>query len=152
MKAKEQQLLVVALCALIAGLALIIIFTKGPGVPGVGTGNPQTVSSSTTSGSAASTTTKGVSSVTLSYNDALALYGNFRFQFIGCHGTPGSMNVATNVTVMLDNRDAKAHTVKVGPTAYAVGAYGFRIVRSPAKTGTYPITCDGGGAATLNVK
>jgi len=120
---------------------IAFIALNGGKIQGVGTGNPQTVVGSKTTGA----------TLGLTYNDAIDLYGNYRIQFVSCHGSPGVMNVAAGVTIMLDNRDAEAHTIKIGSSSYAVGAYGFRLAKSPSK-GTYNITCDGGGAATLNVK
>ncbi len=88
----------------------------------------------------------------LTYDAAVDLYGDYRFQFIGCHGTPGEINVAKGATVMLDNRDAKKHTIMIGTKSYALGAYGFAIANSGKTAGDFNITCDGGGAATLHVR
>lgn len=88
--------------------------------------------------------------LTMTYNEAVDLYGTYRFQFTNCNGSPGAMSVAAGSTVLLDNRDNKQHVIAIGSQSYTVGAYGFKIA-SVAKKGDYQITCDGGGAATLSV-
>ncbi len=75
----------------------------------------------------------------------------YRFQFSGCHGTPGSLVVKVGKYFLLDNRDAKAHTIAVAGQSYSVGAYGAAVA-AVWKAGTYNITCDGGGAASLTVQ
>jgi hypothetical protein len=88
----------------------------------------------------------------LSYTQAQDLYADgYRIQFSSCSGTPGTLNVAAGSTIMLDNRDNTAHTIKVGGTSYSLGAYGFRVVKASAK-GKLQVTCDGKGAAVLNVQ
>jgi hypothetical protein len=95
-------------------------------------------------------TGSGTSSV-LTYEEAIGKYGGFRFQFVDCHGNPGSMTLKKGGTIMLDNRDEKAHTVKVGTRSYALAAYGYKIATAN-EVGTINITCDGGGAAQLIVQ
>jgi hypothetical protein len=90
--------------------------------------------------------------VSFAYNDAVELFGDYRFQFVDCHGTPGSISVAKNATIMLDNRDARSRTISLNKKSYTIGAYGFVIVRAPSTSGEYQITCDGGGAAKLVVE
>ena len=85
----------------------------------------------------------------LSYEDAIKKYPN-RFQFISCHATPGSLSVAAGTAVMLDNRDQKAHTIKVGSISTYIKALGYSVIY-PKTKGDLNITCDGGGAGTLKV-
>lgn len=73
------------------------------------------------------------------------------FQFVNCAGNPGSLTLKRGTVFMLDNRDNKAHTIKVGKVAYSVAAYGYKLV-NPQTLGVNQITCDGGGAATVNVQ
>lgn len=93
----------------------------------------------------------------LKYDDALAAYAGKLFQFSSCVTgpppviSPGSLSLKQGSKYMIDNRDKTAHTIRVGTTAYSLGAQSFRIVQAPTK-GTYNITCDGGGAAQLQVQ
>ena len=93
------------------------------------------------------------------YTDAVNTY-QYRIQFTSCHGSvSGSAGVANGGTLvikkgvkfMIDNRDPLAHTFAFNGQSYRVGAYSFAIV-SAIRTGIYPLTCDGGGGAYLNVE
>jgi hypothetical protein len=86
------------------------------------------------------------------YTDALNTYRTAAtyYQFVGCKGSPGNMVLKQGKYFMLDNRDKVAHTIKVGDVAYSVPAEGFRIAKA-ISTGENLITCDGGGAARINV-
>lgn len=75
----------------------------------------------------------------------------YRFQFSNCRGTPGSLVVKAGKYFLLDNRDAKSHTIAVAGQSYSIGAYGAAVA-AVWKPGTYNITCDGGGAASLTVQ
>ncbi len=75
----------------------------------------------------------------------------YRFQFADCHGTPGSLSVKRGKYFLLDNRDDEAHTIAVAGQSYRIGAYGAAVA-AVWKTGTHQITCDGGGAASINVE
>ena len=91
----------------------------------------------------------------LTYTQAVNTYAN-RIQFSDCHGSVGLssnglLSIKQGVAFMLDNHDAKAHTIAFGSQSYKVGANDFAIV-SAAKIGNYAVTCDGGGAASLNVE
>lgn len=94
--------------------------------------------------------------VTPSYRDALMQYqlgsGNY-FQFSGCHVLPPNpITLKAGTRFMIDNRDSKTHTYVYSGHNYRVAGYGFAIATAPTKVGTYPITCDGGGAASLNIE
>lgn len=84
------------------------------------------------------------------YQKAVEEY-QYRFQFANCKGNPGILTLKQGVKVMLDNRDAATHTFGFGGAKYTVKGYSFVIVTAP-KAGTYYITCDGGGAAQMNVQ
>lgn len=92
-------------------------------------------------------------SATMSYVKALQTYqkSGLYFQFVACHATPGSMAVKKGTKVMFDNHDEVGHTFDLEGHLYGVGAYRYVIV-TPQKTGTQYVTCDGGGAATLQVQ
>lgn len=98
------------------------------------------------------TPTPGAGSVTPSYADALKQYSasGYRFQFVNCRATPGKMTIKQGVTFMLDNRDDKAHKIKVGSVTYNVGAYGF-VIATAKTVGTNYVVCDGVGSAEINV-
>lgn len=121
--------------------------------------NGSTTGSGTTP---ATTTPEGVdatppatpgSAANLSYNQALAIYGKngYRFQFDQCHGIPGSLSIKKGAKFMIDNRENKAHTIVIKSQTFKLPVYGFAIVTAK-DLGTYNITCDGGGAASLNVE
>jgi len=119
------------------------------------TQGPQATASSTDEN--VSTSTNNNSSGKLSYADAIVKYKN-RFQFSQCHGTPGYISVRAGTAVMLDNRDKTAHTIKANGQSVRIAAldyaviYPTRITADSTSAETSNITCDGGGAATLNVE
>lgn len=86
----------------------------------------------------------------LNYGEALKAYP-YRFQFSQCHGLPGSMVVKKGSIVMLDNRDPKAHTIKADGQTFRVNAYDFALLHTSLISNSF-VTCDGGGAAMLNVE
>lgn len=91
--------------------------------------------------------------VTQSYADALKEYSasGYRFQFVNCRATPGSLTIKKGTSFMIDNRDNASHKIKVGPATYSVGAYGFVI--ATAKTiGSNYIICDGISTGRLEVR
>lgn len=94
-------------------------------------------------------------SATQKYLDAIRIYKNpgYYFQFVECHGLPGTLTMKKGKKFMLDNRDAKSRKIAIsGGQSFKIGAYGFAIATAPAKAGTHYITCDGGGAATILVQ
>ena len=97
-----------------------------------------------------STAAMGGSSAKLSYGDAVKKY-QYRIQLAQCHGNPGTVSLKTNTPLMLDNRDAKIHTLKVAGQTYSVKSYDYTLAYF-SKAGTYELTCDGGGAATVNIE
>ncbi len=115
---------------------------------------PAAMSDSNTTSTSSTPVSTGTSKANNNaYNAALAIYqkSGYRFQFSGCHGTPGTMAIGVGNKYMLDNRDNKAHTIKVGPYSYKLAAYGYAVVTATNK-GINNITCDGGGAAQLNIE
>lgn len=113
-------------------------------------------------GTAAQTAAKKSSSKTTSslsatqaYLDAVKIYKNvgYYFQFVDCHGLPGSLTLKAGKKFMLDNRDGVAHKIVVqGGQSFNIASYGFAIATAPSTVGTHYITCDGGGAASILVQ
>jgi hypothetical protein len=89
--------------------------------------------------------------VPLNYGDAVNEYGDARFQFVGCHGTPGSLVAKKGTVIMLDNRDNEAHVIAMGKATYNLKALDYALAIA-SETGDLQITCDGGGAATISVQ
>lgn len=92
----------------------------------------------------------GKTAAKLSYGDAIKAYP-YRFQFSQCHGTPGTMAVKKGSIVMLDNRDPISHTFVADSQTFKIAGYDYALLRTSALT-NINITCDGGGAAKLNVE
>lgn len=89
------------------------------------------------------------------YEQAIETY-QYRMQFVNCRGSAGlpgagTLVVKKNVKFMLDNRDKKAHTFVFASRSYKVGGEQW-LIQSIAKAGKYNITCDGGGAGTIQVE
>ncbi len=120
--------------------------------------------SATSTTSTADTTKKSTSptkappaplSATQRYLDAIKIYktSGYYFQFVDCHGLPGSLTLKKGKKFMLDNRDAKTRKIAIkGGQSFTITAYNFAIATAPSKPGTYYITCDGGGAASILVQ
>ena len=130
--------------------------TGNPGAQNQNAGNSNSQSSSSTAGnllsssSSTPTSTPGQTGRKLPYGEAILAYPN-RFQFINCSGKPGTIAIKLGVPIMLDNRDKKAHTIKIdGQTVY-VRALDYQIVY-PKQLGIKQVLCDGGGAAVTNVQ
>ena len=85
--------------------------------------------------------------VSISYANALVKYADRRIQFNASCQVPilsTSITYKDNTGIMLDNRSAVAHTIKIG-TDYTVKAYGFKIVVLPdiyLKAKTILVDCD----------
>ncbi|MBI2037659.1 MAG: hypothetical protein HYT15_01850 [Candidatus Magasanikbacteria bacterium] len=94
-------------------------------------------------------------SATQRYLDAIKIYktSGYYFQFVDCHGLPGSLTLKKGKKFMLDNRDAKSRKIAIqGGQSFTIGAYNFAIATAPTKPGVHYITCDGGGAASILVQ
>jgi hypothetical protein len=86
----------------------------------------------------------------LSYEAAIKAYPE-RFQFSQCQGTPASISVKKGSPVMLDNRDAVAHTISADTQTFKLAGYGYDVFY-PAVLGKLPVSCDGKNRVTLNVE
>jgi hypothetical protein len=92
---------------------------------------------------------------TKSYLDALKIYktSGYYFQFVDCHGSPGSFTLKAGKKFMLDNRDPVARKIAItGVQTFNIRAYNFAIATAPSIPGDYYITCNGGGAAKIIVQ
>ncbi len=124
-----------------------------------GNGQPTAQQGGNPAPQASSTGANGVGTGTkkLSYGDAINTYKN-RFQFSQCHGNPGIISIKKGQPVMLDNRDKVAHTIKANGQTIRVAAYDYALLYPANVTvgnvsaDASNVTCDGGGAATLNVE
>lgn len=118
--------------------------------------NNETAESSATPAVAGNKTpaAKPAPSPDTSYQAALSTY-EYRIQFVNCRGTAlpgvGTLSVKKNVKFMLDNRDNKTHTFAFAGQTHTAGPYDF-VIASISKPGTYNLTCDGGGAAKINIE
>lgn len=75
----------------------------------------------------------------------------YRIQFNHCTGTPGSLVVKAGKYFLLDNRDAQSHVFAFAGQSHSIGAYGAAVA-AIWKTGTFQITCDGGGSSKITVE
>ncbi len=101
------------------------------------------------------TPVKSTIAAEIKYSEALNLYRNAGryYQFVNCSATPGTMTLKAGTKLMFDNRENKPHKIAIGKvSSYNVSSYGFAIATAPSAAGQYYITCDGGGAALLNVE
>lgn len=89
----------------------------------------------------------------LDYNATVKVYdaSGYRLQIVNCSARPGAMVVKRGMKFMIDNRDDATRTIAVGTQKYTLKPYGWTVT-SVAKAGQYNITCNGGGAGSLNVQ
>jgi hypothetical protein len=163
----QKKYIYIAIAGAVVLLVLFLVFrNKGntddnqvdvnvPGQDTVITPVTSTPSSTVKTPPAPVKTTPTPLSATQKYLDAIRIYKNpgYYFQFVECHGLPGTLTMKKGKKFMLDNRDAKTRKIAIsGGQSFKIGAYGFAIATAPAKAGTHYITCDGGGAATILVQ
>lgn len=86
----------------------------------------------------------------LSYGDAIKAYPE-RFQFTGCQGSPAIIAVKLGSPVMLDNRNAVAHTIVADKQTFKLAGYNYAVLY-PKTLGNLVVTCDGKNSVTLNVQ
>jgi len=84
------------------------------------------------------------------YVKALETY-QFRIQFDKCQASPGTITLKEGLPILLDNRGANTLVLKFGKQSYSVLGYDYLIAPAPTP-GTYTITCNGGGAAEVQVQ
>lgn len=89
----------------------------------------------------------------LTYAQALKIYrtSGYYLQIDSCRGRPGVMTIKKGSKFMIDNRDPLAVKIGLGGKNYLIPKYGFTII-SADRVGTNYLTCNGGGAAQINVQ
>lgn len=105
----------------------------------------------TTTPAAASAAPKG----SLAYTK-MVVSAQYRIQFTDCHGIVnntgnGTLAIRLGDKFMLDNRDNVKHVIAFKGQTWRLDPYGYAMATATT-LGQYPITCDGGGAASLNVE
>lgn len=89
---------------------------------------------------------KSPSAPALTYAQALAQYQNARIQIKpDCQVTPNNVTYKNGASIMLDNRSALSHSIKLGSSTYSVKAWGFKIVKLTsvsALPATWYMDCD----------
>lgn len=140
---------------------LWLVFSKKGNQPNPAAPTDNTTATSTATSSAvtapkkSSTPATSPLSATQRYLDAIRIYKSvgYYFQFVSCHGSPGSLTLKKGKKFMLDNRDNVTRKIAIqGGQSFQIGPYNFAIATAPSTLGTHYITCDGGGAASILVQ
>lgn len=99
--------------------------------------------------------TTGTGAVSLSYQQALTKYKDYRIQLTEtCQASPNNVTYKNGTSIMIDNRSPQARTFKLGST-YSIKAYGFRIITLNSSTlpATWLLDCGTGqNAATILIQ
>ena len=127
--------------AIVVVVAAILIFALN---------NKQTTSQVSTTEPASAqdigSTDIGAGAAPIAYTDALVKYADRRIQLNStCQANPIKVTYKDNTGIMIDNRSAKTHTVKVG-TTFTIKPWGFKIVVLPdvyLASKTLLVDCDG---------
>lgn len=81
----------------------------------------------------------------MSYEQALTIYSEKRFQFDNlCQATPPQRVIKNNTEIMLDNRASVARSIYVDGARYSLTAYGFKIVKLYSNNLPYTASIDCG--------
>jgi hypothetical protein len=144
----------IGLIVLLVVVAAIVIWSMNTPAPVAVTDNGSTTNTATnsttpapvdsTEDTTAGSTDIGAPAASLSYTQALITYKNARLQIeANCQASPDKMTFKNNALMMVDNRSAIPHTVKVG-TAFPIKAFGFKIVKLSSATlpATWLVDCD----------
>lgn len=117
--------------------------------------NPSTNQSQTQTGAVTTGGSVSVKPTTykLTYAQALKIYrtSGYYLQIDSCRGRPGIMTIKKGSKFMIDNRDPLAVKIGLGGKNYLIPKYGFTII-SADRVGINYLTCNGGGAAQINVQ
>ena len=109
---------------------LLIIFFSTRGTELVvkdESGNPLDIPTEDISAGSVNNVVKKVPSI--SYADALVKYKDARIQIDAlCQAFPNNVTYKNGTSIMIDNRSAINHTLKIGST-YTVDAYKFKIIK-----------------------
>lgn len=151
MSNKKNMWLWIALVVIVVIAIIIWMQKSGTSQQSANTQGQEMAAASPTPTATPTPTSVNKSASGIAYEAAIARY-KFRFQFSTCHNaTPQSIALSQNSQVMIDNRDAAAHTFVVDGKQYRVSGLNFVIVTA-SKLGNLPITCDGANSVTLNVE
>ncbi len=158
---KNKKIIYIAAGVVLLSLASYFIFSnKGNQLTTI-TISDKITATSTSATSTTATPKKSTTpvtspmSATQRYLDAIRVYKSvgYYFQFVSCHGSPGSLTLKKGKKFMLDNRDNVTRKIAVqGGQTFQIKAYDFAIATAPSTLGTHYITCDGGGAASIMVQ
>ncbi|HPV70828.1 MAG TPA: hypothetical protein PKY08_02960 [Candidatus Magasanikbacteria bacterium] len=167
MDKKQRKILFLALGGVIVLLLILglIFWLERPShkqPPSVGgevstTTIESTVATSTTSTvklpAKKSTTSKTTTEKPLTYEEAVKMYENNRFQFSNSCSrvTPTSFVLKKGSRFMIDNREDKFHIFSFLDQKYSVKPYSFVIVTAQT-VGVQPVLCDGAQRATVNIQ
>ena len=113
---------------------------------------PETSTPESSSPSTSTPTSSTSTSASLSYEEALKIYKDKRFQFSyasanNCIMSPSSSVFKKGTKVMMDNRYNKQITIYLDGTAYNIAAYDFKIITlttSAQLPHTIKVDCDMG--------
>lgn len=130
MKDISRRHLSYGLVVLAAAALAIVLVRNGPGmVPGAVSPTPTPVSGSPAAGQ------RPAEKVPADYGAAVTQYEGRRIQFGQyCNAIPTSVTYKNGTSIMLDNRSGEARHVKVGPTAYNLAGYGWRVITLTSKS------------------
>ena len=103
----------------------------------------QATSTATSSVSESGTTKSVVKKIT--YEQALKIYSDQRFQFDNsCQATPAQRVLKNGTEIMLDNRAGVSRSIYIDGVRYSLTAYGFKIVKLSSNNLPYTATIDCG--------
>lgn len=153
----SKKALIVIVAIAIVGIVAFAIFNKRSDEASEGV-VPETATTTATAPTSRNTvttgtekapaiSTKGNQPVTLSYQNALLQYkDDKRVQITGttfCQVSRNNLMYKNGTSIMLDNRSAQTHTIKIDNT-YVIGGYGFKIVNlsSSVLPKTFLVDCD----------
>ncbi|HYV33891.1 MAG TPA: hypothetical protein VE973_03530 [Candidatus Limnocylindria bacterium] len=157
MNNKQRNLIIGILIIVVVALISYATYRYNNGLSIIGDWGNWEQNTPSTGNPAPETSSSTPPATKLSYSAAVNTY-KYRFQFSQCHGTPGTISVKAGQPVMLDNRDATAHTIKANGQSFRIAAHDYAVIYPYSITkGNVDLTlsnvsCDGGGAATLNVE
>lgn len=140
---KNKNVWIVLLVFLVILAVLVLWSIKKSSAPTLDDNDITQVGTSTEDTSVGSVNV-GISTPTISYENALTKYKNARLQ-IGktCEVSPRNMTLTNGSLLMIDNRSPMDRVVKVG-SPLNLKAYGFKIVKLESTTlpATWMVDCD----------
>lgn len=85
----------------------------------------------------------------LSYEEAVEQYDGRRIQFVNCLATPSSMTLKNVTRIMLDNRSADPHEIRVDGVPHRLWGYEFKVVTLSNNTLPHTVSFDCESAGTI---